>query len=142
MDDLKTSMVTFLRQDDMPDFVAVLIPLVATGDPWSRRSWPSSRAWRHRLVSWLRAQPGTNWDEQGRLVGFGLTQRRTARGRGREMATFVLIDRRERLHGIGVLIKPEHDARQSGSANEQIGRADQMGGGVSKEERAGAFEAY
>jgi hypothetical protein len=25
MDDLKTSMVTFLRQDDLPDFVAVLI---------------------------------------------------------------------------------------------------------------------
>lgn len=79
MDDLKTTLVTFLRQGDMPDFVAVLIGLVATGQPVE----PAELAQRSgvpvdRLLSWLHAQPGTDWDEQGRLVGFGLTQRRTA----------------------------------------------------------------
>lgn len=79
MMDLRTGLVTFLRRDGMPDFVAPLIRLVAKGRPVEPAEFADQFGLPvERLVSWLRAQPGTDWDEQGRLVGFGLTQRRTA----------------------------------------------------------------
>lgn len=96
MNDLRTSLVTFLRQDDMPDFIGPLVRLIAEGRPVEltelaeRSGLPVDR-----LTSWLRAQPGTDWDEQGRLVGFGLTQRRTAHRftvEGRELFTFCAAD--------------------------------------------------
>jgi alkylmercury lyase len=95
-DDLRTSLVTFLRQHDMSDFVGPLIRLVATGQPVELTELAERSGLAvDRLTSSLRAQPGTDWDERGRLVGFGLTQRPTAHRftiEGRELFTFCAAD--------------------------------------------------
>jgi alkylmercury lyase len=47
------------------------------------------------VESLLRGQPGTDWDEQGRLVGFGLTQRPTGHQlllSGRQLYTWCAMD--------------------------------------------------
>src|ERR1700757_704899 len=47
------------------------------------------------IESWLRAQPGTDWDDSGRLLGFGLTQKPTRHRYivgGRVLFTFCAAD--------------------------------------------------
>ncbi|MCC3318410.1 organomercurial lyase MerB [Nocardia africana] len=77
-DDLHTSLTEFLRHDDMPRFLGPLVRLVAAGRPVElARIAEAGDIPVEQLRTWLRDQPGTDWDEQGRLVGFGLTQRET-----------------------------------------------------------------
>lgn len=69
-------LVTFLRtRGDLPDFLPTLLRLVASGEPVPVETLAAAtRAATGEVESWLRSQPGTDWDEHGRLVGFGLTQ--------------------------------------------------------------------
>ncbi|MBO0880113.1 MAG: organomercurial lyase MerB [Mycobacterium sp.] len=95
-DDLRTSLGTFLRQNNMPDVIAPLIRLVATGRPVELAELAEESGLPvDGLMSWLRAQPGTDWDEHGRLLGFGLTQcptRHRFTVQGRELFTFCAAD--------------------------------------------------
>lgn len=94
--DVQTNLVEFLREEDMTAFFPSLVRLVAEGDPVPlARLADEAGGPEDRLAAWLHAQPGTDWDEQGRLLGFGLTQRET-RHRfvvdGRELFTFCAAD--------------------------------------------------
>ena len=62
----------------MPRFTVPMIRLVAQGRPVALdRIAAASGVPVEEVESWLRAQPGTDWDDEGRLLGFGLTQRPT-----------------------------------------------------------------
>lgn len=69
-------LVTFLStRGDLPDFLPTLLRLVASGEPVPVEAVAAATgAAAGEVESWLRNQPGTDWDEHGRLVGFGLTQ--------------------------------------------------------------------
>lgn len=88
--------MTFLRDEEMTAFFPPLIRLVAEGEavPLSRLAAAADVS-ADQLAAWLHAQLGTDWDEQGRLLGFGLTQRDT-RHRfvvdDRELFTFCAAD--------------------------------------------------
>lgn len=94
--DVQTNLVEVLRDETMTEFLPALIRLVAEGDPvpLSRLAAEADLP-EDQVAAWLRAQPGTDWDEHGRLVGFGLTQRAT-RHRfvvdARELFTFCAAD--------------------------------------------------
>jgi alkylmercury lyase len=66
------------RQFGLPGFPAPLIRLLADGEPVSVEVVAVSGGW---TVDELRAEldrhPGTDWDTEGRIVGFGLTLRPT-----------------------------------------------------------------
>jgi alkylmercury lyase len=63
---------------DVARFMAPMIRLVAQGEPVAlERLAADSGVPVEEIASWLRAQPGTDWDDAGRLLGFGLTQRPT-----------------------------------------------------------------
>jgi alkylmercury lyase len=94
--DVQTNLVKFLRDEEMTAFFPPLIRLVAEGEPVSlARLAAAAEVSEDELAAWLHSQPGTDWDEQGRLLGFGLTQRET-RHRfvvdGRELFTFCAAD--------------------------------------------------
>ena len=81
---------------DVPRFMAAMIRLVAEGRPVAlERIAAASGVPVEEIESWLRAQPGTDWDDEGRLVGFGLTQRPTPHRYivdGRVLYTFCAAD--------------------------------------------------
>jgi alkylmercury lyase len=95
-DDLRTNLVTFMREDILPDVVGPLVRLIARGRPVQPVELAEQSGLTvATLTSWLRDQPGTDWDDHGRLVGFGLTQRPTAHRfivEGRELFTFCAAD--------------------------------------------------
>lgn len=93
---VQANLVEFLRDEDMTEFFPALIRLVADGEPVPLpRLAAAADVAEEWLAAWLRGQPGTDWDEQDRLLGFGLTQRET-RHRfvvdGRELFTFCAAD--------------------------------------------------
>lgn len=93
---VQTSLVKVLRDEEMTAFFPILIRLVAQGEPVPlARLAAAAEVSEDELAAWLHGQPGTDWDEQGRLLGFGLTQRET-RHRfvvdGRELFTFCAAD--------------------------------------------------
>lgn len=93
---VQANLVEFLRDEDMTEFLPALIRLVADGEPVPLpRLAAAADVAEEWLAAWLRGQPGTDWDEQDRLLGFGLTQRET-RHRfvvdGRELFTFCAAD--------------------------------------------------
>lgn len=94
--DVQTKLVEFLREQDMTEFFPSLVRLVAEGGPVSlSRLADEAGVPKDRLTTWLHAQPGTDWDERGRLLGFGLTQRETRHRYvvdGRELFTFCAAD--------------------------------------------------
>lgn len=78
MDRLQTDLVDFLYRQDVQTLIGPLIRLVAEGRPVALERLATEADLPVRDVeSWLRAQPGTDWDDQGHLLGFGLTQRPT-----------------------------------------------------------------
>ncbi|MGH3968098.1 MAG: organomercurial lyase MerB [Mycobacterium sp.] len=95
MDDLQKSMAEFIRRD-VARFTAPMVRLVAEGRPVAlERLSAVSGVAVEEIESWLRAQPGTDWDEDGGLLGFGLTQRPTRHRYivdGRVLFTFCAAD--------------------------------------------------
>src|SRR5579875_1499628 len=95
MDDLRKTIATFIRHD-VARFMVPMIRLVAEGRPVAlERLAAASGVPVEEIESWLRAQPGTDWDEDGRLLGFGLTQRSTRHRYivdGRVLYTFCAAD--------------------------------------------------
>lgn len=73
---VQANLVEFLRDEDMTEFLPALIRLVADGEPVPLpRLAAAADVAEEWLAAWLRGQPETDWDEQDRLLGFGLTQR-------------------------------------------------------------------
>lgn len=65
---------TFLTSFDGVDLFAPLIRLLAHGDPVTIEDLAAASAQdTDDIGAVLRAQPGTEWDDTGRIVGFGLT---------------------------------------------------------------------
>lgn len=95
MDDLRKTMADLIGQD-AARFTAPMIRLVAEGRPVAlERLAAVSGVAVEEIESWLRAQPGTDWDDGGRLLGFGLTQRPTPHRYtvdGRVLFTFCAAD--------------------------------------------------
>lgn len=95
MDDLRKTMANFIGQD-AARYTAPMIRLVAKGRPVGlERLAAASGVPVEAIESWLRAQPGTDWDDGGRLLGFGLTQRPTRHRYtvdGRVLFTFCAAD--------------------------------------------------
>lgn len=94
--DVHADLVEFLRDEEVNAFFPTLLRLVAGGEPvpLSRLAAAAGVA-EDRVAGWLHAQPGTDWDQEGRLLGFGLTQRRTPHRfvvGGRELFTFCAAD--------------------------------------------------
>ncbi|HWN31137.1 MAG TPA: organomercurial lyase MerB [Pseudonocardia sp.] len=78
MDDLRASLVSVLGHGDFPLLMGAIVRLVAQGEPVALdRLADEAGLPLDRVESWLHGQPGTDWAEDGRLLGFGLTQRRT-----------------------------------------------------------------
>jgi alkylmercury lyase len=81
---------------DVARFMAPMIRLVAQGEPVAlERLAADSGVPVEEIASWLRAQPGTDWDDAGRLLGFGLSQRPTRHRYivdGRVLFTFCAAD--------------------------------------------------
>ncbi|MQA03327.1 MAG: organomercurial lyase MerB [Streptosporangiales bacterium] len=78
MDTLQRSLVEFIQRQEMPAFFPALLRLVAKGEPVSLDELAAEgHTPVEQLDGWLRAQPGTDWAPDGRLLGFGLTQRET-----------------------------------------------------------------
>lgn len=94
--DVRTDIVEFLRGEEMAEFLPALLRLVAEGEPVPlSRLATSAGVEESRIAAWLRAQPGTDWADDGRLLGFGLTQRPTQHRfvvDGRELFTFCAAD--------------------------------------------------
>ncbi|WP_158089868.1 organomercurial lyase MerB [Mycobacterium kyorinense] len=88
-------MAEFIRRD-VARFTTPMIRLVAEGRPVAlERLATVSGVPVAEIDSWLRAQPGTDWDDDGRLLGFGLTQRPTRHRYivdGRGLFTFCAAD--------------------------------------------------
>jgi alkylmercury lyase len=95
MDGLQKPMIEFIGRD-AARFTAPMIRLVAEGQPAAlQRLAAEAGVPVDEIESWLRAQPGTDWDERGRLLGFGLTQRPTRHRYvvdGRVLYTFCAAD--------------------------------------------------
>jgi alkylmercury lyase len=95
MDGLQKTMTEFIGRD-AARFVAPMIRLVAEGRPVAlERLAAEADVPVEEIESWLRAQPGTDWDDSGRLLGFGLTQRPTGHRYivdGRVLFTFCAAD--------------------------------------------------
>jgi alkylmercury lyase len=95
MDDLRTTMANLIGQDAIR-FTAPMIRLVAEGKPVALECLAAaSGVPLEKVESWLHTQPGTDWDESGRLLGFGLTQRPTRHRYivgGRVLFTFCAAD--------------------------------------------------
>jgi alkylmercury lyase len=88
--------MTEIIRRDAARFMAPMIRLVAEGEPVAlERLAADSGVPVEQIESWLRAQPGTDWDDSGRLLGFGLTQRPTRHRYivdGRVLFTFCAAD--------------------------------------------------
>lgn len=95
MDGLRKTMTNFIGRD-AARFTAPMIRLLAEGRPVAlERLAAASGVPVGEIGSWLRAQPGTDWDDSGRLLGFGLTQRPTRHRYivgGRVLFTFCAAD--------------------------------------------------
>jgi alkylmercury lyase len=95
MDGLQKTMTEWIGRD-AARFTAPMIRLVAEGRPVALESVAAeSGVFVEEIESWLRAQPGTDWDDRGRLLGFGLTQRPTRHRYtmdGRVLFTFCAAD--------------------------------------------------
>jgi len=93
---LLVDMVTFLKDQDLTTFLCTLLQLVAKGEPVPLTFLAAEAGLPlEQVESLLRAQRGTDWDEQGRLLGFGLTQRPTPHQfvvEGRTLFTFCAAD--------------------------------------------------
>jgi alkylmercury lyase len=94
--DVDTELVDFLRGEEMTAFFPALLRLVAEGEPVVlSRLATAAEVPESRIAAWLHAQPGTDWTDDGRLLGFGLTQRPTQHRfvvDGRELFTFCAAD--------------------------------------------------
>ena len=94
-DGLYKSMTEFIGRN-AARFTAPMIRLVAEGRPVAlERIAAEADVPVEEIESWLRAQPGTDWDDRGRLLGFGLTQRPTRHRYlidGRVLFTFCAAD--------------------------------------------------
>jgi len=81
---------------DVTRFIAPMIRLLAQGRPVAlERLATEAGVPAQTIESWLRAQPGTDWDDSGRLLGFGLTQKPTRHRYivdGRVLFTFCAAD--------------------------------------------------
>lgn len=74
MSNLRTSL--FADMMAIPAFFPALLRLVSNGEPVPIAAFATEVDIPiHDIEQWLRRQPGTDWDDQGRLLGFGLTQR-------------------------------------------------------------------
>src|ERR1700740_1796075 len=95
MDGLQKPMIEFIGRD-VRRFTAPMIRLVAEGQPVELERLAAERGVTvDEIESWLRAQPGTDWDDSGQLLGFGLTQRPTRHRYiidGRVLFTFCAAD--------------------------------------------------
>jgi alkylmercury lyase len=95
VDGLQETMTEIIGRD-VARFMAPMIRLVAEGEPVAlERLAADSSVPVEEIESWLRAQPGTDWDDSGRLLGFGLTQRPTRHRYivdGRVLFTFCAAD--------------------------------------------------
>lgn len=80
----------------IPAFFPALLRLVSKGEPVPIAALATEVDIPiHDIEQWLRRQPGTDWDDQGRLLGFGLTQRPTHHRLvldGRTLYTFCAAD--------------------------------------------------
>jgi alkylmercury lyase len=81
---------------DVARFTAPMIRLLAEGRPVAlERVAAEAGVPVDEIESWLRGQPGTDWDDSGQLLGFGLTQRPTRHRYiidGRVLFTFCAAD--------------------------------------------------
>ncbi|BBZ12589.1 alkylmercury lyase MerB [Mycobacterium branderi] len=95
MDDLRKTIATVIPHD-VARFMAPMVRVVAEGRPVAlERLAAVSGVSVEEIGSWLRAQPGTDWDDDGHLLGFGLTQRPTRHRYvvdGRVLFTFCAAD--------------------------------------------------
>jgi alkylmercury lyase len=86
----------FLRRFPWSELAPYVIRLLAAGEPVRIGQIASAAGVAPAEVdAMLSGQPGTDWDEQGRLVGFGLTQRPTAHRftvAGRRLYTWCAMD--------------------------------------------------
>lgn len=86
----------FLRRFPWSELAPYVIRLLAAGQPVRLEEIASAAGVSAGEVdAMLSGQPGTDWDEQGRLVGFGLTQRPTAHRftvAGRQLYTWCAMD--------------------------------------------------
>lgn len=80
----------------IPAFFPALLRLVSKGEPVPVAALTTKVDIPiHDIEQWLRRQPGTDWDDQGRLLSFGLTQRPTNHWfvlDGQTLYTFCAID--------------------------------------------------
>ena len=80
----------------IPAFFPALLRLVSRGEPVPIAALATEvHIPIHDIEQWLRQQPGTDWDSQGRLLGFLLTQRPTNHRfvlDGRTLYTFCAAD--------------------------------------------------
>jgi len=68
----------FLSAFEGSELLPHIVRLIANGEPASIADLATSANWEPADVERvLRAQPGTDWDDDGRLVGLGLTLRPT-----------------------------------------------------------------
>jgi alkylmercury lyase len=86
----------FFRRFPGGELVPYVIRLLAVGEPVSLEAIASEAGVaRAEVEAMLLGQPGTDWDDQGRLVGFGLTRRPTAHRlllSGRQFYTWCAMD--------------------------------------------------
>jgi alkylmercury lyase len=76
--DCAPTLFDFLSGYEGIETVPHLIRLIARGKPVSTAELAADAGEPiGRVESWFRSQPGTDWDDEGRLVGFGLTLRPT-----------------------------------------------------------------
>ena len=86
----------FLRRFPWSELAPHAIRLLAAGEPVRIEEIAAAAGVTSAEVdAMLSGQPGTDWDEQGRLIGFGLTQRPTAHRlilAGRQFYTWCAMD--------------------------------------------------
>jgi alkylmercury lyase len=86
----------FFRRFPGSELMPHAIRLLAAGAPVQLEQIATAAGVRvDEVEALLRGQPGTDWDEQGRLLGFGLTQRPTAHRlivSGRDLYTWCAMD--------------------------------------------------
>src|SRR5579871_2238058 len=86
----------FLGRFPWSELAPHVIRLLAAGEPVSMEQIASAAGVpRAEVDAMLSGPPGTDWDERGRLVGFGLTQRPTAHRftvAGRQLYTWCAMD--------------------------------------------------
>lgn len=72
-------LVALIREQfGLPDLPVHLGRLLAAGEPVTVAAAAASGGWtEQQLRDELSRHPGTDWDDQGRIVGFGLTLRET-----------------------------------------------------------------